>query len=875
MENSNDFEFQNELYDFANSDGFLSGLTGAVSSLSPLSLNDNEYKNGDGFDMSQNDWFVNGDKKAATNKADGETGSRVDNFNFDYMLPTKDEYLDSLAVGASAPTPQELKSSSMSKTSSSKVSSINGSLSGNTPVSQNSESSTQTTPEFTEKIKSEDLVDYDGNSEDSSRMATAARVKGSKISKPPKREKSNHNVIEKKYRTNINSKILALRDVVPTLRIAAGSKDVSLSDLEGLTPASKLNKASVLTKATEYIKHLESKNEALRKQNEELQKLIRDATLSSRMGMNLQQDNNYPQNRASGESAHGFGFVPPDNASFFNAAPVQQHYSNSSYETHQQQPNIRTQNRSNKFLLGGMAALVGTSLFANDNDMQGLSSLPIFWFIPSKFSNSSITFGQAFLFLKVSFILLSILHLVLPGVLATSTRTSESEKDIQSSSLGLWTTWLLVRLGVLLPKPSSSDRKDDIISRLRGLSKISNWQLLKDYVYLSSCEISFENCMLCLIIGSLFKLQYPSISRIANYSLSVKASLLLNLSYKGDKKSLAKLNKLVSDVDGVALFGSQSMMSALNDMCSNGRIGGKVQNKEQVLNFIEVMQDADGYYDIIYRWRMVDLFYGLMCSYLDLTPKEDSDEKSMEMSQLNTDIHRVVSLLDTSDGLLRKKFLLFSGIVDFQSQALKTKSSLEEDLINSVKTIRAGAPHEQIHQSDEDVELSESEDEGDYSEESEDGEEEESCPNERSETDDSNLFIQANQKLIKDLNLINDEDFIVITCSLILYYTSVDEKKGLELLRYLTSCFHTEKLSLLSFTALFKLLNSLVEPKKDIGSFETKTLDRLVRLCREWTKSYAKSLLEENQIEMISNTLVQKGMILNGVEDDDYEDENA
>ena len=66
-------------------------------------------------------------------------------------------------------------------------------------------------------------------------------------------------MIEKKYRTNINTKILALRDAVPALRIAAGCDDVSIADLEGLTPASKLNKASVLTKATEYIKHLESK----------------------------------------------------------------------------------------------------------------------------------------------------------------------------------------------------------------------------------------------------------------------------------------------------------------------------------------------------------------------------------------------------------------------------------------------------------------------------------------------------------------------------------------------------------------------------------------------------------------------------------------
>lgn len=96
-------------------------------------------------------------------------------------------------------------------------------------------------------------------------------------------------MIEKKYRTNINSKILILRDAVPALRIAAGAEDVSLADLEGITPASKLNKASVLTKATEYIKHLEQKNAMLKDQNEYLQKVLQEANLSSQIQMPLAQ----------------------------------------------------------------------------------------------------------------------------------------------------------------------------------------------------------------------------------------------------------------------------------------------------------------------------------------------------------------------------------------------------------------------------------------------------------------------------------------------------------------------------------------------------------------------------------------------------------
>ncbi|GMM28786.1 Hms1 protein [Martiniozyma asiatica (nom. inval.)] len=83
------------------------------------------------------------------------------------------------------------------------------------------------------------------------------------VPKRPKRDRSMHNKIEKKYRTNINVRIIELRDAVPTLRAADPNSNINLDQLDGLTPASKLNKASILSKATEYIKHLEAKNASL------------------------------------------------------------------------------------------------------------------------------------------------------------------------------------------------------------------------------------------------------------------------------------------------------------------------------------------------------------------------------------------------------------------------------------------------------------------------------------------------------------------------------------------------------------------------------------------------------------------------------------
>ncbi|CAK7568033.1 MAG: Clr6 histone deacetylase associated PHD protein-2 Cph2 [Sporothrix epigloea] len=92
-------------------------------------------------------------------------------------------------------------------------------------------------------------------------------------------KKTAHNMIEKRYRTNLNDKIAALRDSVPSLRImskSARGEDTTedREELHGLTPAHKLNKATVLSKATEYIRHLEKRNTRLLDENSQMQQRI-------------------------------------------------------------------------------------------------------------------------------------------------------------------------------------------------------------------------------------------------------------------------------------------------------------------------------------------------------------------------------------------------------------------------------------------------------------------------------------------------------------------------------------------------------------------------------------------------------------------------
>jgi len=100
-------------------------------------------------------------------------------------------------------------------------------------------------------------------------------------SPPPSRghpvKKTAHNMIEKRYRTNLNDKIATLRDSVPSLRVMSKKnsrgEDIQ-EDLQGLTPAHKLNKATVLSKATEYIAHLEKRNKFLMKENANLKSRV-------------------------------------------------------------------------------------------------------------------------------------------------------------------------------------------------------------------------------------------------------------------------------------------------------------------------------------------------------------------------------------------------------------------------------------------------------------------------------------------------------------------------------------------------------------------------------------------------------------------------
>jgi hypothetical protein len=119
----------------------------------------------------------------------------------------------------------------------------------------------------------------------------ASPISDTKESETHERPKSAHNIIEQRYRNKINDKFQVLQNSVPTLRVAARRKskkaksgdfndselsddasdeDIFLEDLQGLEPARKLNKGTILTKSIEYIKFLELKNERMKLERDQL-----------------------------------------------------------------------------------------------------------------------------------------------------------------------------------------------------------------------------------------------------------------------------------------------------------------------------------------------------------------------------------------------------------------------------------------------------------------------------------------------------------------------------------------------------------------------------------------------------------------------------
>ena len=843
MTTTDNFEFDNELYNFDNANEFLQNISGVVSSLSPLSEDEqfrksigNVNSNWDTEGINQNDIFRNkaGDNFNLINQEYSNPSINYGSGENDYFIETKKTDMKA---------PNNLLSSSMSSGTYSQDSTNNGM----TPLSQPSLTSTHTSPEL--------LVKIEENEDTGGRIKGSSTSKNAKVTKPQKKDKSSHNMIEKKYRTNINSKIVALRDAVPSLRIVAGNKNVSIADLEGLTPASKLNKASVLMKATEYIKHLEHKNNILKQQNTQLQKLIQEANVQSQP---MSQEQALPPHRG------GFGFVPPQGEQSFNSTPVQ-NFGGGSFNFNNQNIGMSTANPSynyNKVLLGSLATVMGTSLIAdNASEFKGLSALPFSNFLPYFITHPSPITIQLWSLLKILLVLGSMASLVLPSLLIAI----QNDKQSDQGTIHIWKFWLLNSLGLRLPHPFEQGKVDKILFMLSGKSdqEFSWASLFNYYIYLASCETTFELCILNLLVGTMLSVKFPLLSKFINRNMSLKGSLLLNLDYKGDNKSLVKLHNLIRNLDGISMLGSTSLLTRLINIAEHKSINNNIYDGQNNIKYVELFQENEGdYYNTIVTWRILEITHELNLAYLKNMASK-SQEKLKVFSLISEDIKKIEAILfnDASTSSLKSYFTLFKSVIEERS-ALSLLEGIETAVNTSLSTF------ENIKEESELVEDK-------VSDFSDDDHESDQTTNYFDETDQpKTLTIRSNKSLICSLNLVSEEQFIVLTSSLILYYQQHQKSKSNELLRYLNFSSEKASLSLLSFTALLKVITELIDQDQDANDFtNSNVLDKLIRITRLWINDNKKQFLDYNLRCDLSDLIVSKGLLLNGGLSDESDEE--
>ncbi|KAF2173191.1 hypothetical protein M409DRAFT_17137 [Zasmidium cellare ATCC 36951] len=274
-------------------------------------------------------------------------------------------------------------------------------------------------------------------------------------------KKTSHNVIEKRYRNNLNDKIVELRNSVPALRaLGRANKGQDTEDLEGLTPAHKLNKATVMAKATEYIKHLEKRNKTMADEMAELKAQLSKVEAAIGKSKDRQTSSSPPStatsrsreaSTASQTGASSFLNVPQDQSRYGQTGVQQQQYMQQGQPTYARPPNppVEAQNQPqyvngrgggfmNKMMLGTMAGVMVMEGFTeqqqgeHDTSLGAIPTTLFKRFVDGSSSSPMSMSRQAFVpLLKLVLVVGALVYLLSPLLSFSPRRTQKRRMSAQ------------------------------------------------------------------------------------------------------------------------------------------------------------------------------------------------------------------------------------------------------------------------------------------------------------------------------------------------------------------------------------------------------------------------------------------------------------
>lgn len=662
--------------------------------------------------------------------------------------------------------------------------------------------------------------------------------------KAEKKVRTSHRIVERNYRCNINSKINELRDAVPTLRIATGGTNLLIADLEGLVPASKLNKASILSKAIEYIEHVQKKNDTLQSKIERLQMLVGNASAASN-----QQSNTQMQQSASLKSQLDFLFDFSEN----NLPLIYDNDISAPANAALAYPMSNSRSRASNMFLGGLAVAMGSS-FINDDSFRGLGAIPV----GGLFQNSQIA-SQLIHTLRLVVLASGFVMIFEP-----LRQMIFSKKDKKStSSHPLFLSWLLVSCGLLLPPPLAPEERNVICERLLGKRRTTFSQTLKDYALLSSSEVTFENCVLTVLTGSLLIKKSPSLSTVISMALKRRGSLLRNLEYSGSSDGLKQLAAMIKTLDGLHLFESDNLMQRFVNLSLQVPICTGINSGENEMTYVDFyLRNRSDLYGVLYSWRVVELIHELNVVYLEIL-STSADDKNDGMKSLEEDLDKLEKYIGNNNPL-KRQLLLLKGVISSKNVP-NLMATIQADLRSYMDKLNAMY-----------VEAEVTDDDSEFEEESEsrstvvmEG------PNTLS------YDIINNRSILYSLNIIDEEKFIALVSSAVMYYLKDDKNlDALKLLRLLEFKEASQPVTLFTITCFVKLVCAIIksenEDKAQAESEEDKNLENLdpesckvleslIKLMRGWLNDNTKDCLTQQLRSDLSDLVVNKGLALNAI----------